>query len=144
MEKREIKTDSSISNQGCLFDNLPEGAFDVLLGLKQLMSRLISASGKDRYTISSEISRLTLRNLSKDVLDKLTSSDTNYRPDAVTLLAFCHVVGNLEPFSYLLSSLGCDVLTGKDKDLVELGRLQEKRLEIETKIAQIRAKRGLK
>lgn len=145
MSKNTRKIDRSASAQQGLFDSgLSEGSLDIILGLKQLMSRLIAACGKDRYIIAAEISRLTLRDLSKDMLDKITSSDAAYRPDAVMLLAFCHVVGSLEPFRYLLEPLGSDVLNPEDRDLIELARIQEQMKHLEAEKMRILNKRGLK
>lgn len=143
MSKRNAKTERGLSAQPGLFDTtLPEGAFDVLLGLKQLMSR--EMNGADRYLIAAQISRLTGRDLSKDMLDKYVSSDTSYRPPADMLVAFCHVVGSMGVFRYLLEPLEADVLNPEDKDLVELARLTEQQVTINQRIMQIRSKRGIK
>jgi hypothetical protein len=142
MGNRNGKSDKGLSKQQVLFDTTqPEGSLDVLLGLKQLMSR--EMSGSDRYVISAQISRLTGRDLSKEMLDKYVSSDSAYRPPADMLVAFCHVLGSLKVMSYLLEPLGSDALNPEDRDLIELARLQEQQREIEGKIMQIRAQRGL-
>lgn len=149
MSKRKPVTERGLSSQGNLFDaNLSEGSLDIILGLKQLMSRLITAyhatTGKDRYHIAADISRLTLRDLSKEMLDKLTSSDPAYRPDAVMLTAFCQVVGSLEPFHYLLEPLGAEVVTEGDMKFMRLARLEEQRRQLEQQIMQARAQCGIK
>lgn len=145
MSKAHRKIDRSISGQPELFDTtLPEGSFDLLLGLKQLMSREMTACGVDRYLISAQVSRLTGRDISKEMLDKYVSSDMAYRPPADMLVAFCHVVGSFGVFSYLLEPLDADVLHPEDKDLVELARLTEQRMTIDNRIMQLRTKRGLK
>lgn len=145
MSNRSHKTARHLSNEPSLFDtSLPEGAFDILLGLKQCMSRTMSASSKDRYQIVAEISRYLGRCVTKDSLDKMVSSDPAYRPDADFLTSFCYVVGTMEPFSYLLHPLDADVLHPEDKDLVKLARLTEQRLVIDSEIMQLRTKRGLK
>ena len=124
MSKRSAGKDTKLSMQQGLFDTtMAEGSFDVLLGLKQLMSR--EMNGLDRYLISAQISRLTGRDLSKEMLDKYVASDPAYRPPADLLVAFCHVVNSTKVFSYLLEPLDRDVLHPDDRDLVELARLQE-------------------
>jgi hypothetical protein len=133
--------------QGLFDTGLSEGALDIILGLKQLMSRLIAVcgkEGKDRYIIAAEISRLTLRDLSKEMLDKITSSDPAYRPDAVMLAAFCHVVGSLEPFHYLLEPLGAEVVTAGDMKFLKLARLEEQRRKLEHEILIVRSQCGIK
>lgn len=144
MSKRNAISDRCTSKQQGLFDiSLPEGTYDVLLGLKQLMSR--EMKGLDRYMVAAQISRLTGRDLSKEMLDKYCSSDASYRPPADVLVAFCHVIGgSLEVFRYLLEFLECDVLRPEDRDLVRLARLTEQQRNIEAEIQQIRSKRGIR
>jgi len=145
MSKRKVQTEKGISKQGALFDSgMSEGSLDIILGLKQLMSRLISASGKDRYIIAAEISRLTLRDLSKEMLDKITSSDPAYRPDAVMTVAFSQVCGSLEPFHYLLEPLGAEVVTAADMKFLKLARLEEQRRQLEAEIMRVRTQCGIK
>lgn len=143
MSNRTRKNDRAVSREPSLFDTtLSEGTFDLLFGLKQLMSK--EMSGHDRYLIAAQISRLTSRDLSKEMLDKYVSSDPAYRPPADMLVAFAHVVGSLGVFRYLFEPLDADVLNPEDKDLVELARLTEQRLTIDSRIMQLRNKRGLK
>lgn len=142
MSNRNGKKERGVSGQQGLFDTtLAEGTFDVLLGLKQLLSR--EMKGLDRYLIAAQISRLTGRDLSKEMLDKYVGSDLAYRPPADLLVAFCHVVESTKVFSYLLEPLDRDVLHPEDRDLVDLARLQEQQRTIETQIQDIRRKRGL-
>ncbi len=145
MSKVSRKTDRALSAQQGLFDTaLPEGTFDILLGLKQLMSREMSACGKDRYLIAAEISRYTGRDISKDMLDKYVSSEPAYRPPGDIFVPFCHVVGSLEVFRYQLEFLNADVLNPEDRDLVRLARLEEEKRRLDTEIMQLRAKRGIR
>lgn len=143
MSKRLLKVDNSISKQQPLFDtDLAEGSLDIVLGLKQLLSRLLQ--GYDRYLVAAQISKATLKDISKDSLDKLLSSNPDYQPSAVQVVAICQIANSLDPFKYLLEPLDADVLHPEDKDLVELARLQEQERTIKTRISTIMAKRGLK
>lgn len=143
MAKNSTTKDTGISRQQALFDSGPaEGSLDVVLGLKQLLSRLLR--GHDRYLVAAQISRSTLKEVSKDTLDKILSSSPDYQPSALVVLAISAITGSLEPFQYLLEPLDSDVLDPADKDLIELARLQEKEREIQAKISQIRSRRGLK
>lgn len=144
MSKRKQQKGYSSSGQQGLFDTgLEEGALDISLGFRQCLSRTISASGKDRYHIAAEVSRLTKSNFSKDMLDKYTGSDASYGIRAEVLTALCYVLGSMEPFRYLLEPLDADVLNPEDKDMVKLARLQEKRKEIDLEIMELSRKRGL-
>ncbi len=144
MANRKASVDSSISKQQALFDTGPaEGSLDIVLGLKQLLSRMLK--GYDRYLVAAQISKATLKEISKDSLDKILSSDPAYQPSFVQVVAICSIVGNnLEPFKYGMEPLGGDVLYPEDRDLVEMVRLQEQERVIKARMAEILAKRGLK
>jgi hypothetical protein len=149
MSKRQAKVDKGLSAQTGLFDTaLSEGELEISLGFRQCLSRAISQAasqlGKDRYQIAAEISRLMARDLTKEMLDKYTSSAPEYRYPAEGLTAFCHVVGSYDPFRYLLEPLNMDILKPEDRDLIQLARLQEQQRQIEAEIARIRTKRGIK
>jgi hypothetical protein len=143
MAKKHAGNDAGISRQIALFDNgLEEGSFDILLGLKQTFSR--NLKGIDRYLVAAQISKATLRDISKETLDKKLSSDPAYRPDMVEGAVICKITGSLEPFRYVLEYLDSDVLNPEDRDLIELARLQEQERIIKAKMDAIRTKRGLK
>lgn len=143
MANKRASLDTKGSKQQGLFDSGPaEGSLDIILGLKQLLSRLLK--GYDRYLVAAQISKATLKEISKDTLDKVLSSDPAYQPTAVAIVAICKITGSLEPFKYLLEPLDSDVLDPEDRDLIELARLQEQERLIKSKMDAIRSKRGLK
>lgn len=143
MSKRIAKSDRCASNQQSLFDTtIPEGSFDVLLGLKQLLSR--EMNGMDRYMVAAQISRLTKRDLSRDMLDKYCSSDPAYRPPADMMVAFTHLVNSYGAFKYLLEPLGADVIGPEDLKFLRLARLEEQRRQLDAEIAQLRTKCGIR
>jgi hypothetical protein len=143
MAIKKAANDTGVSKQQPLFDNsLEEGSFDILLGLKQTFSRVLK--GFDRYMVASQISKATLKDISKETLDKKLSSDPAYRPDMLEAAVICKITGSLEPFRYVLEYLDSDVLNPEDRDLVELARLQEQERIIKAQMDVIRSKRGLK
>ena len=143
MAKQRGATDTGISKQQALFDNsLEEGAFDIALGLKQTLARILK--GFDRYLVAAQISKAMLKDISKDTLDKKLSSDPAYQPGLIEVAVICKLTGSLEPFRYVLEYLGSDVLNPEDRDLIDLARLQEQERIIKYKMDVIRAKRGLK
>lgn len=145
MSKRNMKLDERLSAQASLFDtDVAEGMFDISLGFRQCLSRTIHGSGKDRYHVAAEVSRLTRSSVSKEMLDKYTGSDTAYGMRAEALPALCHSIGSLEPFRYLLDPLGSDVLNPEDRDLVRLARLEEEKRRLDMEIMSLRQKRGIR
>lgn len=145
MSKRKPLIDNGLSKQQQLFEaDMSEGEFDILLGLKQLMSRQISSCGLDRYDIAAGISRLTRRDCTKDMLDKLTSSDLAYEPGVLRLGAFCRVTGTLEPLRYALEPLGAEIVNPEDVKFLKLARLEEQRRKLEQEIQMVRSQCGIK
>ncbi|MDK9716705.1 MAG: hypothetical protein OEL57_02215 [Trichlorobacter sp.] len=145
MSKRTVKNDTGLSKQASLFDTgVSEGQLDILLGVKQLMSRQISASGMDRYDIAAQISRLTRRDCTKDMLDKYTSSNLEYEPGILRFAAFCVATHSLEPINYVLEPVGSAVINPSDRDLLRLAQLAEQKRTIELEMQSIQAKRGIR
>ncbi len=144
MSKVRSSKDSLLSSQQALFDTDTEGSMDIALGFRQCLSRSISQSGKDRYQVAAEISRLQRRDLSKDTLDKYTGSDLAHALRAEALPALCRVVGSLQPFHYLLDPLGGEVVGPEDRDLFRLARLEEQKRKLDLEIAGLRGKVGIR
>ncbi len=143
MAKQHGAIDGSVSKQQALFDNgIEEASFDIVLGLKQALSR--DLKGFDRYLVAAQISKAMLKDISKDTLDKKLSSNPDYQPGLIETAVICKITGSLEPFRYVLEYLDSDVLNPEDRDLIELARLQEQERIIKGKMDVIRAKRGLK
>jgi hypothetical protein len=128
-----------------LFDGgKEEGALDIDLGHRQCLSRAMQASGKDRYQIAAEMSRLMATTISKEMLDKYAASDPHNGMRAVMLTAFCFVTGTMEPFSYLLEPLDAEVITSGDMKWMKLARLEEQRRRLDLEIQQTRSQCGIK
>ena len=145
MSKVRTNKDNLLSSQQVLFDtDMVEGSLDISLGFRQCLSRSISQSGKDRYQVAAEVSRLQRRDLSKDILDKYTGSDLAHALRAEALPALCRVVGSLSPFHYLLDPLGGEVVGPEDRDLFRLARLEEQKRKLDLEIAGLRGKVGIR
>ena len=142
MSKRQHKNATAISEQMALIDtDLPEGSLDISLGIKQTLSR--SLQGYDRWLIAAHISRATSKDLSKDMLDKVLSSDPGYQPSFLVVTAIAAITADLETFRYGLEQLGSDVLDPADRDLIEVARIQEKIKLLEAEKMRILKTRGL-
>ena len=142
MSKKHHRNAIAISAQMALIDTgLPEGSLDISLGIKQHLSR--SLQGFDRWMVAAHISRATCKDLSKDMLDKILSSDPAYQPSFLVVTAIAAITANLEIFRYGLEPLGSDVLDPADRDLIELARVQEQIKILETEKLRILKKRGL-
>ena len=144
MSNRNRITDDSASRQGALFDTtLSEGSLDISLNFRHTLSAAMHKCGKDRYQIAAEVSRLSGKEISKEMLDKCCGSDTTYGLRAELLPAINYVV-SVEPARVLMQPTGWDILSPEDGDLVKLARLMEHRRTIDEEIMTLRTKRGLK
>lgn len=145
MSKRNPEITAALSVQPDLFDSgKAEGALDIDLGHRQCLSRAMQHSGKDRYQIAAEMSRLMATTISKEMLDKYAASDPHNGMRAVMLTAFCFVCGTMEPVSYLLEPLSAEVVTAGDMKFLKLARLEEQRRKIEMEIQIVRSQCGIK
>lgn len=136
----------NLSGQGGLFDApVSEGALDVDFAFRDAVTRAISSCReKSRYQIAARMSELTGRDISKDMLDKYTSSNPGYNLYARDLPALCAVTSSLEPAQVLLAPLGCEIIDPKGSKYVRLARLMEQKHTLLTEIARLEADLGVK
>ncbi|MDR2018535.1 MAG: hypothetical protein LBQ00_06670 [Syntrophobacterales bacterium] len=145
MSNSKKQSTKVLSGQGSLFDTeISEGALDVSMAFRDALSKALTSCKDSRYQVAAKISELTKRNISKDMLDKYTSSNLDYGFRAEDLAAFCAVTGSLEPFRVLLSPLRCDVVDPHDSEYVRLAKLNQEKTRLLNEIAQVEFKLGLK
>jgi len=145
MSNNKKKFTIPLSGQGLLFDTeIKEGALDMSMSFRDALSKALSGCKDSRYQVAAKIAELTKHHISKDMLDKYTSSNPDYGFRAEDLTAFCAVTGSLEPFRVLLAPLACEVVDPKDSEYIRLAKLNQQRTALLTEIAQIELKLGLK
>jgi hypothetical protein len=145
MSNKKKELHSGLSKQGSLFDiEIAEGALDVDLALRDALSRALASCRDSRYQVAAKISELTRHNLSKDMLDKYISSNTDYDFKAKDLAAFCAVTGSLEPFRVLLAPLGCEAVDPEDSKYVKLAKMNQNKARLLGEIARLEQELGIK
>ncbi|MBP7527562.1 MAG: hypothetical protein KA801_06550 [Syntrophorhabdaceae bacterium] len=133
-----------LSNQGDLFDiPLVEGSLDISLAFRAALSRVFSKCRDSRYQLAAKLSEFTKRNISKDALDKYTSSNLDYALRAEDLPATIAVTGSLEHVQVLLDPVGCSVVTPEDNKLLKLARLTQQRNSLSIEIARLESEMGI-
>ena len=138
MAKMKSQIDTTMEMLPGLFDSATvEGALDIDLGLRQCFSRAMHNSGKDRYQIAAEMSRLMKSSITKDMLDKYAASDQGNGMKVNALAAFCFVCNTFEPLQFILKPLGSDVLRPEDSGVLEWARLKRESKTIEQRIKQL-------
>jgi hypothetical protein len=140
---------TATSKQGGLFDTpISEGALDVDLALRTAITKAIAQhtarSNDSRYQIAAKMSELTKRNISKDMLDKYTSSNQDYRIHACDLTALCAVCGTLEPFRVLLQPIDCDAVGPEDAKHVRLAKKRQELSRMISEVTQLEQELGIK
>jgi hypothetical protein len=130
--------------QDLFSSGMAEGAFDIDLGHRQVISRAMSNCGKDRYQIAMEMSRAAKATVTKEMLDKYAASDPANGMRGAMLTAFCHVTGTFEPIRYLLEPLGADVLKPEDQPLIEWAQLTRDREQIDRRLQELESKNGIR
>jgi hypothetical protein len=80
--------------------------------------------------------------ITKSMIDSWTAESREgvYRFPACYLPAFCHVVGNLEPFRILADLLGVYVIESKDALLMKLGRIKDEKRKLTEEEKAVEAK----
>lgn len=134
-----------VLNQTSLFDiPIEEGSMDVSLAFRAAFSKVISRCRDSRYQIAAKLSELTKRNISKDSLDKYTSSNLDYGLRAEDLPATIAVTGSLDHVQALLDPVGCAVIGPEDNKLLKLARLTQQRNHLSLEIARLETELGVK
>jgi len=145
MSNRKKNLNIDLSKQKSLFDTeIVEGALDVSMAFRGALSKAISQCKESRWQIAAKISELTNRNISKDMLDKYTSSNLDYGLRAEDLTAFCAVTKSLEPFRVLLDPLDCEVADPRESKFVRLARLEQENAKLQAEIQRLRYELGIR
>jgi len=145
MSNKHKYSPTVLSKQGSLFDTaITEGSLDLSMGFRDVLSRALSACKDSRYQVAAKISELTKRNMSKDMLDKYTSSNLDYEFKAVDLPAFCMVTKTIEPFRVLVNPLDCDIVDPEDSKHLKLAKLLQQQKNLSIEIARTESELGIK
>ncbi len=147
MSNRNKVSPAAASKQAGLFDAdraIVEGCLDVAGPFRHELSKALRNHADSRFIIAARISELSGKDLSKDMLDKCTSSNLDYGLRAEQLPAACHLLGTLKPFQALLDPLGAYVIGPEETDDLHLARLMRERQERDAEIERLSKKLGYK
>jgi hypothetical protein len=145
MTNRKKDLHKALSAQEKLFDpGMSEGDLDVSMIFRDALSQALRKTDVSRHMVAARISELTNHSISKDMLDKYTSSNLDYGFRAEDLTAFCHAVGSIEPFRVLLAPLGYEIISPEESNFVKIARLEKKRGDIDAELAELRHRAGIR
>jgi hypothetical protein len=126
-----------LSTQGVLFDALSDGSLDLRGSFREALSRSLRNSKLSRWQVCAEISRLSGREISKGILDKMTSKDHAYAIRAEDLPALIAVLGSVEFVRPLFEAVGVEILSFSQTRRYRLARLLQRRAEVEKEIEEL-------
>jgi len=97
---------------------------------------------RTRWTFSAELSRLTGREISKNMIDQyVAEGKEDYRLPAELMTAWCWVAQSIEPIAALIVQLNYHLLSEAEWEKIELMRLMDEREELDRKIREFQTKR---
>lgn len=139
MSNQQREKDKNLSGQQSLFDSeLSADSLEHLsLGVKQRLSKMLSP--RDRYIVAAVISRATGIEVKGSIFEKILSSDPQYQPTMVQVIASCKLAGRFDPFEFALEELGAGVLTAEDMPLIRLARKRQELEKLEQECAMLEA-----
>jgi len=120
---------------------------DLSLLVKASLNRSLNAWLKrdpsyTRYSFASELSRLTGREISKNMIDHyVAESKEEYRLPAELLSAWCFITKSIDPINAILAPLDYHLLSSEEWGRIEELRLMEQRDELDRKIQELKTKR---
>jgi hypothetical protein len=133
------------SAQKTLFDaKITEGLLDVSMVFRDCLSKIMRQHNDSRWQVAAKISELSNHSISKDILDKYTSSNQDYGLRAEDLPAFCAATGSIEPVKILMAPIGVEVITSEEGEFVKIARLERTRSDLDAEIARLKMKNGMR
>ena len=117
------------------------GGQDVASALRELLSDVLAAAkarGRDRHAIAAEISRLSGRDITKNMLDRYCASAEEWRFPLETLPAFAQATGDLRLLEFIAQACGCRVMRGEEALLAEIGALMLEERAAKNRLERIR------
>jgi hypothetical protein len=120
------------------FFSIPEiprseaGALDISMAVRDALTEMLSAAsvqGKDRHEVGAQVSRLSNRDMSKNMLDRYCApSADEWRFPLEALPSLTLATGDYRLLELLAEKCGCRIARGEEALLAEIGALmlQEK------------------
>ena len=116
-------------------------ALDVHAGLRELLADALAAAkarGCDRHAIAAEISRLSGRDMTKNMLDRYCATADEWRFPLEALPAFVQASGDLRLLEFVAEACGCRVMRGEEALLAEIGALMMEERAAKSRMERIR------
>lgn len=104
-------------------DPLP-GSHDISVGVRECLAEVLAlsrAKGGDRYAVAAEVSRLSGRDMTKNMLDRYTAADEDKRFPLEALPALVCATGDFRLLELVAQACGCKVLRGEEAWVTEVG-----------------------
>jgi hypothetical protein len=107
--------------------------------LRAAVCKSIKGSSLSRTEIAEQVSKQSGVYITKHSLDAFTSlTKPGHRFPAAIIPAFCEITNDLSTLKLLAQSLGCMVLTAKEKAYIELIKLEREREKLEARCSELK------
>ncbi|HIJ95812.1 MAG TPA: hypothetical protein HPP94_08775 [Desulfuromonadales bacterium] len=135
MSNQHSKIDKSMSGQMSLLDSelMPGCLKHLSLNIKQSLSRMLHP--RNRALVAAMISEATGIEVRGSVFDKILSSDDQYQPTMIQVIASCKLAGRFDPMEIGLEELGAGILTANEKPFMILAKKIQQRQQLDQEIA---------
>lgn len=100
------------------------GSLDVGQAVRDCLAETLTLArthGKDRFAIGAAVSRLTGREMTKNMLDRYTSHEEDKRFPLEALPAITRATGDFRLLELVAHACGCRVLRGEEALITEVG-----------------------
>lgn len=102
------------------------GALDVAQAVRETLTATLhdaARHGHDRFDVATQVSRLSGRDMTKNMLDRYTSESGDWRFPLEALPALAKATGDLRMLELVAERCGCRLLRGEEAMLAEIGAL---------------------
>ncbi|MCC6195682.1 MAG: hypothetical protein IT518_14560 [Burkholderiales bacterium] len=100
------------------------GSHDISAAVRECLAEVLAlarAGGTDRYAVAAEVSRLSGRDMTKNMLDRYTAADEDKRFPLEALPALVGATGNFRLLELVAEACGCKVLRSEEAWITEVG-----------------------
>ena len=114
---------------------------DIAAELRECLADVLAlarAQGKDRFAVAAEVSRLTGRDLTKNMLDRYCAVDEDKRFPLEALPALVIATGDFRLLELVAAACGCKVLRGEEAWITEVGAAMLLERSVKTRIQGLR------
>jgi len=131
------KSQKNLDNQTAFnFADSPDPT-EILIDLKQALTKAITKSRKSRQTLATHLSKLSDKEVTVAMINSWTAESKNHIPPIQYLLPICVFCNDYRPLAKLLSPYGLKAIDGREQLLLKHGELFVEESDLEAKKSKL-------